>query len=108
MEPSENITIHTGFPNPATDTTILPLDLNKLIIKHPPSTFFMRVSGHTWEKFGIFDEDIAIIDRSLKPRNKDLVVFWNESDFYIKRFSKLPLDTLVWGVIISIVHRYRL
>ncbi len=101
------VTEHRGFPNPASDTTIVPLDLHKLLIKHPLSTFFMRIDSNLWEKFGIFKEDLAIIDRSLTPKPIDLVIWWDETSFVISKFHKLPLDTSVWGVVISIVHRYR-
>ncbi len=101
------VTEHRGFPNPATDVNIVPLSLDKLLIKHPISTFFMQIQGNVWEKFGIFDGDLAIIDRSLNPKSTDLVIWWDETTFVIGKFHKLPLDTTVWGVITSIVHRYR-
>lgn len=104
----QNITEHTGFPNPATDTTLTSLDIGSYLVKHPASTFFMRINGHTWERYGIFHQDIAIIDRSLSPNATDLVVWWNESGFTIKRFSNVPIDSPVWGVITFIIHGYRL
>jgi DNA polymerase V len=103
----QGVTEHTGFPNPATDTNIVPLDLTKLLIKHPLSTFFMRIDTNEWEQFGIFKEDLAIIDRSLKPKPIDLVIWWDESTFIISKFHKLPMDTMVWGTVTAIVHRYR-
>ena len=102
----EGVVEHRGFPNPATDTNIVPLDLTKLLIKHPLSTFFMRIDSNGWEHFGIFKEDLAIIDRSLKPKPIDLVIWWDETAFVLSRFHKLPLNTTIWGVITSIVHRY--
>lgn len=103
----DGVTEHTGFPNPATDTNIVPLDLTKLLIKHPLSTFFMRMAVNEWEHFGIFKDDLMIIDKALKPTTSDLVIWWDESTFVISKFHKLPMDTLVWGVVTAIVHRYR-
>lgn len=103
----ENITIHTGFPNPATDTTIAPLDLTKLLIKHPLSTFFMHIDSSEWENWGIYRGDLVIIDKSLKPKPIDLVIWWKESDFTLSKFHKLPLDSIVWGVVTSTIHQYR-
>lgn len=102
-----NITEHTGFPNPATDSTLASLDISKLLVKHPVSTFFMQIEGHQWQRYGIFDGDIAIIDRSLTVQEKDITVFWSDGEFGIKRKSKLAMDTVVWGVVTAIVHRYR-
>lgn len=105
---TQNIAEHTGFPNPATDNTITSLDINKLLIKHPLSTFFMEIEGHSWESYGIFNGDLAIIDRALSPKSQDLVVYWAESTFSIKQSHKLPPNSNVWGVVSAIVHRYRL
>lgn len=37
--------ISAGFPSPATDFMEGKLDLNEHLIKNPPATFFVRVSG---------------------------------------------------------------
>lgn len=107
MEEPQNITEHTGFPNPATDSTLASLNISNILVKHPASTFFMEVQGSTWERFGIFHGDIAIIDRSLSPRAQDLVVWWDERDFVIKKYVSLSHDEVVWGIITHIIHRYR-
>lgn len=104
----DGVTEHTGFPNPATDTNIVPLDLTKLLIKHPLSTFFMRMDTNEWEHFGIFKDDFVIVDKSLNPKSSDLVIWWDESTFIISKFHKLPMDVVVWGVVTAIVHRYRI
>lgn len=101
------VTEHRGFPNPATDTNIVPLDLTKLLVKHPLSTFFMRIDTNEWERYGIFKDDLAIIDKSLSPKPIDLVIWWSESSFTLSKLHKLPMDTMIWGVVTAIVHRYR-
>lgn len=107
MEDTQNITEHTGFPNPATDSTLASLNISQLLVKHPASTFFMEIEGHSWERFGIYQHDIAIIDRSLSPMQSDLVVWWDGNGFTVKRYRHLPFDTAIWGVITFIVHRHR-
>lgn len=104
---TQNITEHTGFPNPATDTTLTSLDIGSVLVKHPASTFFMEIEDDNWKQYGIFAGDIAIIDRSLSPKDHDLVIWWSESSFMLSRLHKLPLDAMVWGIVTSIVHRYR-
>lgn len=101
------ITEHTGFPNPATDRDITSLDLSNLLIKHPASTFFMEIDGNAWEQRGIYKGDIAIVDRAIIPKHLDLVIWWDETDFRISPYHKLPVGTRVWGVITSTIHRYR-
>lgn len=108
MDQSEAISIHTGFPNPATDSSIVPLDLTKLLIKHPSSTFFMHLQGEAWQAFGVFDGDLAIIDKALEPKPYDLVVWWNADEFCVSKYNKLPSNIAPWGVVTSVVHRYRI
>lgn len=67
----------------------------------------MRLSGEAWQTFGIFDSDIAIIDKSIEPRAGDIVVWWRSDEFCVSRYSELPKKTAAWGVITSIIHRYR-
>lgn len=98
---------HGGFPNPATDSNIISLDITSVLVKHPSSTFLMRLSGNTWEDIGIYDGDIAVIDRALEPQKSDLVVWWDVDEFRVSKQSNLPEKVTPWGVISSIIHRYR-
>lgn len=104
---SKGVSEHTGFPNAATDRSLSSLDLSKLLVRHPASTYFMRVTGSSGEAFGIFDGDIAVIDRALKPKAADFVVWWQDEEFVISHPNKVPPQTVVWGVITHIVHAYR-
>ena len=105
----EGVSIHTGFPNPAADTSLRSLDLNQLLIVHSTSTYFFRVRGSEWESAGVFDGDLAIVDRALDVRKTDTVIWWNkDSDqFSISLCSRVPHDVIVWGVITSTIHQHR-
>lgn len=67
----------------------------------------MRITGSDWHDLGIFENDIAIVDRALEPRNSDLVIWWDDAEFRISKLPDVPKDTTVWGVVASIIHRYR-
>jgi len=103
---TSDVSIHAGFPNPAVDGSLEGLRLEQLLIKHPASTFFWRIQGEQWEDQGIFDGDIAIVDRALTPRNKDLVVWPDEESFCISKVKTAPKDKEVWGVITTIIHQF--
>lgn len=105
----DGISIHTGFPNPAADTSLRSLDLNQLLIVHSTSTYFFRVRGSEWEDAGVFDGDLAIVDRAIDVRKTDTVIWWNkDSDqFSISLCSRVPHDAEVWGVITSTIHQHR-
>lgn len=105
----DGVSIHTGFPNPAADTSLRSLDLNQLLIVHSTSTYFFRVRGSEWEDAGVFDGDLAIVDRAIDVRKTDTVIWWNkDSDqFSISLCSRVPHDAEVWGVITSTIHQHR-
>ena len=66
--------VPAGFPSPADDYIEQQLDLNEHLIKNPPSTFFVRVSGESMKDVGIFPNDILIVDRSITPIDGKIVI----------------------------------
>lgn len=98
------VNLHAGFPNPAADRRGAPLSLDRLLIKHPSSTYFFRLQGHQWEGSGIFDGDIAVIDKALTPTEQDLVVWWQDNgEFYLTRWQRAKQQN-IWGVVSSVIH----
>lgn len=110
MEPEElaehGVSEHTGFPNAATDQRLQALDLSKLLVRHPSSTFYIRIVGDSGAEEGIVAGDIAVVDRALKPKASDLVIWWNET-FMISRARAVPPASSPWGVVTHIIHEYR-
>lgn len=106
-ENPEGVSVHDGFPNPATDASLQGLDLNKLLIKNGVSTYFMRIADQTYRRVGIFDGDVVVIDRALAPRRNDLVVWCEGSDFMISPRHQLPIGKQMWGVVTAAIHIYR-
>jgi len=103
------VRVHAGFPNPAADMSLQSLNLHKLLVQHPISTFLFRVRGNSWEESGVFDGDVAIIDRGLDPRSNDVVVWWDEptSEFAIGVYAKMPPEATLWGVVTTTIHEFR-
>ncbi len=119
--------VSAGFPSPATDYLDKKLDLNELCIKNPSATFFFRVAGDSMQGVGICDDDILIVDRSLKPKIRDIVIAVVEQDFLVKRYCKqgrfivlmsenshyAPIiieeetDFQVWGVVTKVIHNVK-
>lgn len=117
--------VPAGFPSPAEDYAEKPLDLNELLIKHPTATFFIRVRGDAMIQAGIFNNDILVVDRSLSPYHRAIVVAVFEGEFIVKRLlienktiilaSENPAYPLVkvkanaefqvWGVVTYVIHK---
>ena len=122
--------IRAGFPSPAQDYLHDTLDFNKDMIHHREATFYARVDGDSMRDAGILAGDIAVIDRSLEPRDGDIVVAYIDGEFTIKRLDMThlpdgyielhpanpsyktirienPDEFRVWGVIIWTIHNRR-
>lgn len=77
--------VNAGFPSPAEDLGAQRIDLTQLLITHAQATYFLRASGHSMVEAGIFDNDILVVDRAIKPRNNHIVVAVVDGDFTVKR-----------------------
>jgi SOS-response transcriptional repressor LexA len=103
----DGVAVHTGFPNPAIDASLKDLDLNQLLIAHSASSYMMRIGGDSWQHLGIFNTDIAIIDRSLTAHQNDIVVWWHEDTFMLSHLSQVPKQATVWGMVTSTIHIFK-
>ena len=114
----------TGFGAAADDYAERGIDLNEQLIRNKPATFFMKVSGNSMINAGIFDGDIVIVDRSIKPVNGKIVIAVIDGDMLIRRYEKSinslklvpetstlsPIDVSefndfkIWGVVICVIR----
>lgn len=112
--------IKAGFPSPAQDYITESIDLNKMLVRHPASTFYAKVVGDSMSGEGIYEGDILVIDRSIEAEHGDLAVCCLDGEFTLKRLcmnrgERLYLmpsnrkyrpievtpesDFMVWGVV---------
>lgn len=118
--------VEAGFPSPAEDLGAKRIDLAQLLIKHPQATYFLRASGHSMSEAGIFDGDILVVDRAVKPRNAHIVVATVDGDFTVKllqqRAGRVKLKAAnptypditpkdgqtieIWGVVTSTIKQF--
>lgn len=78
-------TIQAGFPSPADDYINKRLDLNEHLIKHPAATIFIKATDDSMIKAGIFEGDLLIVDKSLKPHDKKVVLASYDGSMVIRR-----------------------
>lgn len=118
--------VDAGFPSPAEDLGAQRIDLTQMLITHAQATYFLRASGHSMVEAGIFDNDILVVDRAIKPRHNHIVVAVVDGDFTVKqlyqRAGRIKLkaanptfadivpregQTLeVWGVVTSSIKQF--
>jgi DNA polymerase V len=117
--------IAAGFPSPAEDYLDKRLDLNEYLVKNPPATFLVRVSGQSMKDLGIFDGDILVVDKSLEAVSGSVVVAIVHDEFTVKTlklrggkaylvpansaFKDIEItpemDCEVWGVVNSVIRK---
>ena len=80
-----NTGLSAGFPSPAMDFDENKIDLNRYVIKRPSSTFFGKVKGDSMEGAGIYEGNLLVIDKSIKPRSGQIAVCFLDGEFTVKR-----------------------
>lgn len=101
------VSIHSGFPNAAVGSHARTLDLNKLLIRHPATTFLMRLDSNAWGRYGMFAGDIVVVDRSASPNRQDIVVWTQADSLVMAKLKDLPEDTPLWGTVSSVIHQLK-
>lgn len=113
-----------GFPAPGDDQVEKVLDINDLVVKHPASTFFVRVEGDSMEGAGIFSGDVLVVDRAVEVIDGQIVVAAVNGEMVVKRLqidssqqllvseneNYAPIevseeeDCMVWGTVVGSVR----
>ena len=120
--------VRAGFPSPADDEPSEKLDLIKLLVRHPASTFFFRIDGVSMVDEYMDEGDIVIVDRSIAPYNNCKAICYIDGEYTIKRVEMdghtvrlmpanenntryTPIevapesDFMVWGVVTYIIKK---
>ena len=99
----------TGFPSPATHYLEPTINLHQELVSNSDATFFVRIEGDALVEFNIQNEDVLIIDRSVRPRANQLVLVAQDGEFKVMRIpdSGLQDAVLLWGTITYIIHAAR-
>lgn len=103
----DGVSVHAGFPNAAADRRLRSLDLNQLLIAHPSGTFVFRIRGDQGVTQGIFDGDIALVDRLEAPRSSSLVLWHDGRRFQLSRPARMAAGGTAWGTVTAVIHQYR-
>ena len=117
--------VRAGFPSLADEEPTEKLDLIKLLVRHPASTFFFRIGGTSMIEAEMDEGDIIIVDRSIEPYNGCSAVCFIDGEFTVKRIErhkdhidliaanpKFPTihitpdnEFAIWGVVTYIIKR---
>lgn len=120
--------VAAGLPSPADDHIDKRLDLNDYLIRDAGDTFFVRITGESMIEAGIFDGDLAIVDKARIASVGDIVLAMVDGEFTIKSLAKskqgfprlLPANSKfspieikegmqfeIWGVVTGSVRKFK-
>jgi len=119
--------VEAGFPSPADDHLERSIDFNEELVRNKAATFSVRVQGESMRDAGIHSGDVLVVDRSVTPHDKQIVVAMIDGEFTVKRFRKYGekifleaanadfpsiqigenQELVIWGAVTYIIHQAR-
>ncbi len=114
----------TGFGAAADDYMERGIDLNEQLIRNKPATYFFRMKGDAMQDAGIYDNDVLIVDRSVKLVTGKIIIAVLNGELLVRRYHKnfssaflIPennryktinlaefTEFMMWGVVTYAIH----
>ena len=123
--PMIDASVPAGVPVSAIDVGSQPLVFDEYLVKKPNETFVIPIKGDSMIEAGIFDGDLAVVERSSKAKAGDFVIANVDNEFTLKELvrdrgqyalkphnQKYPLihpqgNLQVIGILVGLVRRYK-
>lgn len=118
--------VRAGFASPAEDYLLKRIDINTELVKHPQATFMVRIKGDSMREFGIFNDDVVVVDRAIRPGHGHIVIAVIDGECTCKELSTsngmrlragnpafpdiVPAEgqTLeIWGVVTATIKQFK-
>ena len=124
--PFVDSSVSAGCFSPTLDYFEKAIDIADILIKNPDATFYIRVNGESMIDANLHDNDVLVVDKSLKAKNGDIIVAILDRDYTVKTFRpkneeiylepanknyqtiKITglMDFEVWGVVTFSIHKH--
>ena len=84
-----------------------PLDIHDYLVKHPASTFFMKMEGDGPEDSGVFAGDMLVIDRAITAKKGNLAVVIADGELRVEKLSSkiLSEESSLWGTVVGLLRK---
>jgi len=112
----------TGFASPAQGYEEQGIDLNRLLVRNPPATYFLRLETSDMTALGLPRGSLLIVDRSKDPAPNQYVWIRHDNQFLCRLFTIengqsvftdgntaiVPTldDTEIFGTVIASIQSY--
>lgn len=87
--------VPAGFPSPAADHIEKQISLDELLNIRAPHVYLVTIEGESMQGAGIFDGDLAVVDRAREPAHGDIVVALLNNDPICKRLCKRGREVIL-------------
>ncbi len=116
--------VQAGFPAYTEAQPPETLDLNRHLVQDPENSFLLKVTGDSMVDAGIYEGDLAVVEKDRRPRPRDIVVARIDGDWTLKYYDKKagkPLllaankrypsitpkeELVIAGVVVAVIRRY--
>lgn len=118
--------VPAGFPSPAADHIEAQISLDEVLNIRAPHVYLVSLTGESMQGAGIYEGDLAIVDRSIEPAHGHIVIALLNNEPVCKRLSLRGSDVIlmsenpkyppryvlegdelaIWGVITSSVRSH--
>ena len=116
-------TITSGYSGSAKTISEEKLDISEFLVKHPTSTFYVRVTGSSMKNLRIRSGDLLVVDRTASTSSNSIVLAVVNGEFTVKAIKQyggkiylMPaneefrpieitdsMDFEIWGVVTWII-----
>ncbi|ETK17410.1 protein UmuD [Pseudomonas sp. FH4] len=80
--------VPAGFPSPAADHIEQHISLDEVLNIRALHVYLIAITGESMQGAGIFEGDLAVVDRSIEPSHGHIVVALLNNDPICKRLCK--------------------
>lgn len=118
--------VPAGFPSPAADHIEAQISLDEVLNIRAPHVYLVSLTGESMQGVGIYEGDLAIVDRSIEPAHGHIVIallnnepvckrlcirgreviLMSENPKYPPRYVLEGDELAIWGVITSSVRSH--
>ena len=77
--------VKAGIPESVEAEIEKEVDLNEILVKSAANTFLVKVNGLSMIDAGIREGDLLVVDRSIEPVNKKIVIASLDGELTVKR-----------------------
>ena len=117
--------VSAGLPMQAHSFTDSTINLSDELIRNKKNTFAVRVNGQSMVDAGIENNDLLIVDKSLEPQDKQIVLAVINGEYTVKRLIRRgddiylqaenrnyapikineSMDFRIWGVVLGVIKK---